>query len=63
MRVYVNDKLLNHCRVIKCMKAYLAIKFHEDCKNRKLIENISEFLEESGYETICMIRDYEKWGL
>ncbi len=44
------------------MNAYLAIKFHEDCKNRKLIEQISESLQNAGFNSIVMIRDYEKWG-
>lgn len=44
------------------MKAYLAIKFHEDCKNRKLIEQISESLQNAGFNSVVMIRDYEKWG-
>ncbi|MBS3141198.1 nucleoside 2-deoxyribosyltransferase [Candidatus Woesearchaeota archaeon] len=44
------------------MKAYLAIKFHEDCKNKKLIETIIEVLEKSGFEVKTIIKDYEKWG-
>jgi len=44
------------------MKAYLAIKFHEDCKNRELIEQVSESLRNAGFKTVVMIRDYEKWG-
>jgi nucleoside 2-deoxyribosyltransferase len=43
-------------------KAYLAIKFHEDSKNRKLIEEISDGLTKAGFETTIMARDYEKWG-
>ncbi len=43
-------------------KAYLAIKFHEDSKNRKLIEEIASSLSDVGFETIIMARDYEKWG-
>lgn len=44
------------------MKVYLAIKFHEDCKNRELIEKISESLRKAGFNTTVMARDYEKWG-
>jgi len=44
------------------MKSYLAIKFHEDVKNKNLVEEISESLEKAGFETVVMIRDYEKWG-
>lgn len=44
------------------MKVYLAIKFHEDCRNRQLIEKISESLNKAGFKTTVMVRDYEKWG-
>ncbi len=44
------------------MKAYLAIKFHEDYKNRNLIEQISSALEVAGFKSTVMVRDYEKWG-
>ncbi len=44
------------------MKAYLAIKFHEDYKNRDLIEQISNSLEIAGFKSTVMVRDYEKWG-
>lgn len=44
------------------MKAYLAIKFHEDVKNKNLVEEISKSLKKAGLDTIVMIRDYEKWG-
>ncbi len=44
------------------MDAYLAIKFHDDCKNRELIEQISKSLQDSGLKPIVVIRDYEKWG-
>ena len=43
------------------MKAYLAIKFHKDCKNRKLIEDISESMESAGIKSTVIIRDYENW--
>jgi len=43
-------------------KAYLAIKFHGDLKNKGLIEEISDNLNKVGFETVVMARDYEKWG-
>lgn len=43
-------------------KAYLAVKFYEDCRNRKLIEQISESLHKAGFESLVLIRDFEKWG-
>jgi len=44
------------------MKAYFAIKYHEDCKNRMKIEEISSALHKTGIELVCVARDYEKWG-
>ena len=44
------------------MKAYFAIKFHEDSKNKELIETISKILESKGIQTIVMMRDYENWA-
>lgn len=44
------------------MKAYIAIKYHEDCRNRRLIEEISAALEKNGIGTSCIIRDFERWG-
>ena len=44
------------------MKAYFGIKFHSDNKNKKLINDISEVLEDIGIEIICITRDIEKWG-
>lgn len=44
------------------MKAYLAIKYHEDNQNRELIQAISTALAQAGFETICIIRDVEAWG-
>ena len=47
---------------MKMAKAYLAIKFHEDFKNKILIEEISNSLNDAGFQTIVMARDYEKYG-
>ncbi len=44
------------------MKIYLAIRYHSDNKNRKLIEEISSHLEAGGHEVICAVRDFESWG-
>lgn len=44
------------------MKAYLAIKYHPDSRNRPLIEGISAALERCGFETVCIVRDVENWG-
>ena len=35
--------------------AYLAIKFHEDFRNKELIETVSSILESTGVKTVCMI--------
>jgi nucleoside 2-deoxyribosyltransferase len=45
------------------MKVYIAIKYHHDCRNRSVIEQITSVLEEAGYKTSCIIRDLEKWGI
>ena len=44
------------------MKAYIAIKFYQDARNREKIEKISQILENQGVSSFCMIRDREKWG-
>lgn len=44
------------------VKVFISIKFHEDNRNRELINSISSILEKKGLETICIIRDVEKWG-
>jgi hypothetical protein len=43
-------------------KAYFGIKYHEDFGNRCEIEAIITALENGGIQTICMVRDFEKWG-
>lgn len=47
---------------MKTMRAYLAIKFHKDNRNRELIESISDSLQTMGFETVVMARDFERWG-
>lgn len=44
------------------MKIYLAIKFHSDFSNRKLIEDILLIFEKTGHETTVAVRDFENWG-
>ena len=44
------------------MRAYIAIKYHPNHKNRPAIERISYALEQNGFDTMCVARDLEKWG-
>ncbi len=44
------------------MKAYLAIKYHPDQKNRHAIEQISAALRQNGIQALCITRDLEQWG-
>lgn len=44
------------------MRAYLAIKFHEDFSNRDRIAAILSALARCGCETFCVARDLERWG-
>ncbi len=44
------------------MKAYLAIKFHADYSDKKLIEDISNALQKIDVVTVVMVRDFERWG-
>ena len=44
------------------MRAYIAIKFHEDSRNKGQIEKLSNLLHQYGFESICIARDFEKWG-
>lgn len=39
------------------MKAYIGIKYHEDYRNKTIVDKISSMLEEKGYETICIVND------
>lgn len=39
------------------MKAYIGIKFHEDYRNKEVIDKISSILEQKGYQPICIVRD------
>jgi hypothetical protein len=44
------------------MRAFLSIKYHPDNKNRERIQGISAALEQCGWETVCIVRDVERWG-
>lgn len=44
------------------MKVYIGIKYHEDYRNKSIIDKLSSVLEKMGHETICIIRDIEKEG-
>ena len=43
-------------------QAYLGIKFHEDQRNRPLIEMITNALTKAGWTTQVIVRDLEEWG-
>jgi nucleoside 2-deoxyribosyltransferase len=43
-------------------KAYLAIKYYDDLRNKSLIDEISVALGKAGIDTIVMVRDFEHWG-
>lgn len=44
------------------MKAYIGIKYHEDYRNKLVINEISSALERIGYKTSCIVRDIENDG-
>ena len=39
------------------MRAYIAIKYHEDYRNKTTVDKISSILERKGYEIFCMVGD------
>ena len=41
---------------------YLALKFHQDHRNRYLVDRIARAFEVWGVETVCFARDFEHWG-
>lgn len=43
-------------------QAYIGIKYYEDNRNQPEITQLSRQLEQSGYKTVCIARDVEKWG-
>ncbi len=44
------------------MKAFISVKYHADMCNRAHIEDIAGALEGNGCETMCIVRDVERWG-
>jgi len=42
------------------MKIFLSIKYHDDHRNRDLIENITRALQ--PHRVMCVARDVEEWG-
>ncbi|MFP4343050.1 MAG: nucleoside 2-deoxyribosyltransferase [Anaerolineales bacterium] len=44
------------------MRAYIAIKYHPDNRNRGRIEALSEVLQAVGVASLCIARDVERWG-
>lgn len=44
------------------MKAYLAIKYHIDNRNRPIVQAISDALQKHGCDSYCVARDLEHWG-
>ncbi|MBN1919944.1 MAG: nucleoside 2-deoxyribosyltransferase [Anaerolineae bacterium] len=44
------------------MRAYIAIKYHEDQRNRPRIEALTAALTMVGFSTCCIVRDIEAWG-
>lgn len=44
------------------MKAYIGIKYHEDYRNKLVVNKISSALERIGYKTSCIVRDIENDG-
>ncbi len=43
-------------------KAYIAIKYHVDQRNRERIEQITAALARIGLDSLCIVRDVEAWG-
>ncbi len=43
-------------------KAYLAIKYHPDFRNRPLIEAFDAALKDNHWKMVAVFRDVEKWG-
>ena len=44
------------------MKAFLAVKYHEDMSNRAHIEALEAAIEQAGFDCMCIVRDVERWG-
>jgi nucleoside 2-deoxyribosyltransferase len=44
------------------MQAFISIKHYQDNRNRSDIERLSSIIAKSGFQTVCIVRDYEAWG-
>ncbi|HHX62378.1 MAG TPA: hypothetical protein GX707_16950 [Epulopiscium sp.] len=42
------------------MKAYIGIKYHEDFRNKQVVNELSAVLGKNGYESFCIVRDISK---
>ncbi|CZR65998.1 uncharacterized protein PAC_15898 [Phialocephala subalpina] len=47
----------------RIMRAYIGIKFYPDDRTREPIELVSQALTSCGFDTVCVQRDLEKWGV
>lgn len=52
--------VVSACEVV--VRIYLASKFHPGHRNRNLVDRISTAFESEGVETVCVARDFERWG-
>ena len=43
-------------------QVYLAVKYHADHSNRDRVERVSGAFEACGITTVCVQRDFERWG-
>jgi nucleoside 2-deoxyribosyltransferase len=43
-------------------KIFISIKHYKDNRNKSCIEAISSLLQDRGFQSVCMVRDYEFWG-
>ncbi len=43
-------------------RAYLGIKYHQDNRNKDEIGSLATALRKDEIETICIVRDIERWG-
>ena len=46
----------------RTLRAYLAVNYHSDHRNRPLVERITVAFDRQGINTFCVARDVENWG-
>ncbi len=39
------------------MKAYIAVKYHKDRRNKDVIDKLESTFEKKGFETVCIVGD------